>query len=1005
LSVVIILATVFLAFTARTQPDNISRTLQGHVPRAIGRLHLQPLRDFETTNRLSLAINLPMQNQSSLDHLLQDIYDPASPYYRHYLTPGQFSAQFGPSQADYDVVVNFLKTNGLTITTTYSNRDLVDVSGDVATINRAFHVTLRVYQHPIESRTFFAPDTDPAIDAGIPISHITGLDNLVIPRPLAKIGYLGNNSSGSKAAYGTGSGPVGQYLGNDFRAAYVPGVTLDGKGQTVGLFELDAYYQSDITNYEKVAGLPFLTVTPVAVNGGVGTPGDGDGEVSLDIEMAIAMATNLSQVLVYEAPNGNGASVADLLQTIATQDKAKEISSSWLIGDNSGFETYYQQMAVQGQSFFQASGDDGAFYNGIGEWADDTNIIIVGGTTLNTTGAGGSWSSETAWNWYIDLPPNTNSTGGGTNFNGVPIPGWQQGISMTANQGSSTLRNVPDVALTADNIYVYYNQGNFPTNGFFGGTSCAAPLWAGFTALVNEQATNDGLAPVGFLNPAIYAIGKSAAYNSDFHDITDGNNTNLAVGPNKWYAVPGYDLCTGWGTPNGQNLINALASPPNPLMISPASGFSAVGFAGGPFSPNSQVYTLTNATASSTAWSFINASDWLSISPDSGILASDDSTTVTISLNPAANDLPAGTSSASIILTNSVTNIVSILSFAVQATDPLVISPAAGFSANGPIGGPFSTMSQVFTLTNIGTAALTWTTTNTSWLDISPASGALAAGAAATTTASLNTNASNLLLGTFTGQAAFTDEPGAVTQNRQFTLSIGQNIVQNGGFETGSFPPWVLNGTTMVGNSLDNGVVQATSFSHHGGTNFIHSGTFGAALGQPSILAYLSQPLATLPGQMYLLSFWLNNPSGDIPNQFQVNWNTNATTTNTVFNAVNMGTISHWTNMLFMLPATGTNTVLQFGARNDNSFFGLDDIKVWAVPLPTIRGLEITSDGGFSMTWYAQTSAVYQVQYSTNLASGDWFNLNTYTAGSPVLSVTNPIGTNGYLFYRVIGSP
>jgi hypothetical protein len=997
------LATGFFAFTARAQS---ARTLQGHVPRAIGRLHLQPLRDFETTNRLSLGISLPLQNQDGLGHLLQDIYDPASPNYHHYLAPGQFTAQFGPSQADYDTVVNFLKTNGLTVTTTYSNRNLVDVSGDVATINHAFHVTLRVYRHPIESRTFFAPDTEPDIGAGIPISHIGGLDNLVIPRPLAKIGYLGNNSSGSKAAYGTGSGPVGQYLGNDFRAAYVPGVTLDGKGQTVGLFELDAYFQSDITNYEKAAGLPFLTVTPVAVNGGVGTPGSGDGEVSLDIEMTIAMATNLTQVLVYEAPNGNGASVADLLMRIASDDKAKEISSSWLIGDNSGFETYYQQMAAQGQSFFQASGDDGAFYNGIGEWADDTNITIVGGTTLNTTGSGGSWSSESAWNWYIDLPPNTNSTGGGTNFNGVPIPGWQQGISMTANQGSSTLRNVPDVALTADNIYVYYNQGNFPTNGFFGGTSCAAPLWAGFTALVNEQATNDGLAPVGFLNPAIYAIGKSAAYNSDFHDITAGNNTNLAAGPNKWFAVPGYDLCTGWGTPNGQNLINALATPPNPLMISPVSGFTAVGFAGGPFNPDSQVYTLTNSTASSAAWSFINVSDWLSISPASGVLASDDSTTVTISLNTAANNLPAGTSSASIILTNSVTNIVSILSFAVQATDPLVISPAAGFSANGPIGGQFSIVSEVFTLTNIGTAALTWATTNALWLDISPVSGALAAGATAAVTASLNTNASNLPLGTFTGQAGFTDEPGAVTKNRQFTLTIGQNMVQNGGFETGNFSPWVLDGNTTVGNSLDDGVVDATSLQHHQATNYIHSGTFGAALGQPSILAYLSQPLATSPGQMYLLSFWLNNSSGQTPNQFQVNWNTNATTTNTVFNVVNIGTISHWTNMLFILPATGTNTVLQFGARDDNNFLGLDDVGVWPVPLPTVRSVGITSDGsGFSMSWYAQTGAVYQVQFSTNLASGTWFNLNTYTAASPVLTITNPIGTSGYLFYRVIGSP
>jgi len=183
----------------------------------------------------------------------------------------------------------------------------------------------------------------------------------------------------------------------------------------------------------------------------------------------------------------------------------------------------------------------------------------VGGTTLFTTGPpSGSWSSETAWNWYITDPPYTNSTGGGINFHNVPIPSWQQGINMTTNLGSTTLRNVPDVALTADNIFVVADNG---TNYEVGGTSAAAPLWAGFTALINQQATTFGYATVGFLNPAIYAIGKGSNYNLDFHDITTGNNTNRTVN-NKYFAVPGYDLCTGWGTPNGANLINALAPPP-----------------------------------------------------------------------------------------------------------------------------------------------------------------------------------------------------------------------------------------------------------------------------------------------------------------------------------------------------------------------------------------------------------------------------------------------------------
>jgi len=269
------------------------------------------------------------------------------------------------------------------------------------------------------------------------------------------------------------------------------------------------------------------------------------------------MATNASQIVVYEAPNGLPNSSVDLLSKIASDDSCKQISSSWGIGDDPAFDVFYVEMALQGQSFFQASGDDDAYYPGIPEWADDTNITLVGGTTLSTAGPIGAWTSETVWNWF-NSGEGQSGSGGGTNINEVPIPGWQQGINMTTNGGSTTLRNVPDVALTADNIFITFGNG-FTTP--VGGTSAAAPLWAAFTALVNEQATNSGVAPVGFLNPAIYSIGKSANYTNCFHDITTGNNTNLTVG-NMYFAAPGYDLCTGWGTPNGSNLINALVSAP-----------------------------------------------------------------------------------------------------------------------------------------------------------------------------------------------------------------------------------------------------------------------------------------------------------------------------------------------------------------------------------------------------------------------------------------------------------
>ena len=234
--------------------------LRGHVPPAIARFHLQPLRDLPATNRLNLAIELPLRNQGALDKLLQEIYDPASTNYHRYLTPQEFTEKFGPTEQDYDAVINFAKTNGLTVTATYPNRVLLDVGGSAATVEKVFHVAFRIYRHPVESRNFFAPDSEPSVDLNVPISHVSGLDNFTIPRPaIIKKNSLKNNSPGATPA--SGSGPIGLYMGNDFRAAYAPGVTLNGAGQTVALLELDGYYTNDIATYESMAGLPNVTLT------------------------------------------------------------------------------------------------------------------------------------------------------------------------------------------------------------------------------------------------------------------------------------------------------------------------------------------------------------------------------------------------------------------------------------------------------------------------------------------------------------------------------------------------------------------------------------------------------------------------------------------------------------------------------------------------------------------------------------------------------------------------
>jgi uncharacterized repeat protein (TIGR01451 family) len=498
---------------------------------------------------LTLDIGLPLRNQPQLTSFLRDLYDPASPSYHSYITPRQFTDRFGPSQQDYQSVIDFAKANGLKVVATSPNRVILNVEGAVADIEKAFHLTLHFYQHPSEPRTFYAPDKEPSIDLAVPILHIKGLDNYSLPKPMFR-----PRPANATPAWtpDLGSGPNGTYLGGDFRAAYIPGTVLTGAYQNLALLEFDGYFASDIASYESMAGLPNVPMQNVLIDGFNGVAGNGNTEVCLDIEMAVCMAPGLAQIFVYEAPNGYPNAQDDILNQMANDNSASQLSSSWSLSDDPITDQIYRQFAAQGQSFFQASGDNCSFYPGSKlDYSDDPYVTLVGGTTLSTTGAGGDYISETVWNWG-----GGEGSGGGISTN-YTIPGWQQGVNMSTNGGSTTMRNIPDVAMTADNIFVISDNG---AGGSVGGTSAAAPLWAAFTSLINEQALLNGEAPVGFLNPAIYSIAEGEYYAAAFHDITTGNNTN-SVNTNLFYAFPGYDLCTGWGTPNGTNIVNLLAPP------------------------------------------------------------------------------------------------------------------------------------------------------------------------------------------------------------------------------------------------------------------------------------------------------------------------------------------------------------------------------------------------------------------------------------------------------------
>jgi uncharacterized repeat protein (TIGR01451 family) len=546
-----------------------TKLLPGHVPKSAAAA--SPTNPLPPEQRLKLAIGLPLRNTRELTELLRQLYDPNSPLYRQYLTVEEFTARFGPTEQDYQAVTDFARSHNLEIRARHANRMLLDVMGSVADIQMAFHIKLNSYPHPKEARTFFAPDREPELDASLPVLHISGLDNFLLPRP-AGLHPTPVDLTGPIRPYG-GSGPGGTYRGNDFRGAYARNVTLTGTGQSVGLVQFDGYYASDISAYASSAGVPNVPLVNVFIDGFTGTPGANNIEVALDIEMCMAMAPGLSQIIVYSAgPPSPYTSPNDILNRMATDNIARQLSASWTYPVDATTSQIFQEFAAQGQSYFNASGDAGAYAGAIDPPSDDPFVIVVGGTTLTTTGPGGSWVSETAWNW-ASTGAGTSATAGGASTD-FPIPDWQQGLDMSANQGSTTMRNLPDVAMVADNVYVVANNGQTST---VGGTSVSSPLWAAFTALINQQAAAVGLPPVGFLNPTVYALAQSASYATNFHDTVTGNNTNSGS-PDRFYAVAGYDLCTGWGSPIGSNLISTLAPRSNaPVVVTATANIATEG--------------------------------------------------------------------------------------------------------------------------------------------------------------------------------------------------------------------------------------------------------------------------------------------------------------------------------------------------------------------------------------------------------------------------------------------
>jgi subtilase family serine protease len=642
-----------------------------HVREVVRTAEAKSVGQLSSKQVMILDVVLPLRDSAGLDSFLQQLYNPSSPSYRHFLTVPEFTQRFGPTEQDYDSVVRFAEAYGFTVVGGTRDGMDVQIKGPVSAVESAFHVTMRTYQHPTESRIFYAPDREPTTDLPFALWHVSGLDNYSIPHPLyvKRSDYAnshGINAEDVLSHATTGSGPSASFLGSDMRAAYYGGTALTGAGQNLGLFEFLGTDLTDLTTYFKNVGQTNNVPITLLSTDGTSTScvdsragGDcDDTEQTLDMTQAIGMAPGLSSLVMYIGSTDTA--IISAMTTHSPLPTTIGCSWGWTPADPSTLNPYFQKMAAQGQNFFAASGDSSTWSASNEAWpADNAYIVSVGGTDLVTASAGGAWKSETAW----------TDSGGGISPDSIPIPSWQQlsGVINSTNKGSTTLRNGPDVSANANfTFYVCADQTTCTANEY-GGTSFATPMWAGYIALVNQQLASNGDPTIGFINPTIYAQNITSSYATDFHDITSGTSGSFS-------AVTGYDLVTGWGSPNGVGLINALAGGSS---TSPAFAISA--------SPTS-VSVLQGSSGASTISTTVSGG----FSSAIALTATGQPTGVTATLSPTSIAAP-GSGSSTLTLAVASTTVAGTYTITVTGTGGgITHSVAVALTVTAPTAGAFT---------------------------------------------------------------------------------------------------------------------------------------------------------------------------------------------------------------------------------------------------------------------------------------------------------------------------
>jgi kumamolisin len=459
-----------------------------------------------------------------------------------------FEQTFGADPADIEVVRAFAEANGLSVTAAQPARRTVKLAGSVAQFQSAFHADLRRFSSPrgeFRGRVGAIHVPDELKDV---VKAVLGMDDRPQARPHFRVRKGGVRPHASAQATSYTPEQVAAFYG------FPTGVT--GAGECVGIIELGGgYKQADLDTYFQQQGInPAPSVVAVAVDGGSNAPtgqSDGpDGEVDLDIEVVGTVAPG-ANIAVYFAPNTDQGFIDAVTTAVHdTTNKPSVISiswggpeSSWTQQSLTALDEAFQAAAAMGVTVCVASGDsgssDGASGDNVDFPASSPYALACGGTSLKASGA--QIASESVWNDGAQ-----GGAGGGGVSTVFALPTFQQGLSATKTGGAATplaMRGVPDVAGDADPETGYQIRID-GQDTVIGGTSAVAPLWAALIALINQAKG----APVGYAHAQLYASPPA------FNDITRGNNGDFQ-------ATPGWDACTGLGSPKGA-AIAALLAPP-----------------------------------------------------------------------------------------------------------------------------------------------------------------------------------------------------------------------------------------------------------------------------------------------------------------------------------------------------------------------------------------------------------------------------------------------------------